>query len=169
MTNPDQVNLVRDDNCSNDGDDDSGVVEEANPEEEANDVDDMDELMEKVATSFLFVNSDRSVELQKISSYDCKCSDSKRGQCMKALDPECIYDIRLSMQEMTRHERDFVLFGKTSSCTVMSDKTQCSKRKMQTDRKQPQSTWIIDGTKICRIAFLFINSIFNDKLSNVMK
>ena len=88
---------------------------------------------------------------------------------MKALDPECINDIRLSMQEMTRHERDLVLLGKISSCTVMSDKTQCSKRKMQTDRKQPQSTWIIHGTKVCRIAFLFINNISNDKLSNAMK
>ena len=169
LTNPDQVNLVRVDNCSNNDDDASGVVEEANPEEETEDVDEMDELMEKVATFFLFVNSDRSVELPKISSYDCKCSDSKRGQCMKALDPECIYDIRLSMQEMTRHKRDLVLLGKISSCTEMSDKTQCSKRKMQTDRKQPQSTWIIHGTKVCRIAFLFINNISNDKLSNVMK
>ena len=159
LTNPDQVNLVRGNNCSNDDDDASGVVEEANPEEEAEDVDEMDELMEKVAASCLFVNSDRSVELRKISSYDGKCSDSKRGQCMKALDPKCIYDIRLSMQEMTRHKRDLVLLGKISSCTVMSDKTQCSKRKMQTDRKQPQSTWIIHGTKVCRIAFLFINNI----------
>ena len=169
LTNPDQVNLVRGDNCSNDDDDASGVVEEANPEEEAKDVDEMDELMEKVATSFRCVNSDRSVELRKISLCDCKCSDNKRGQCMKALDPECIYDIRLSMQEMTRHERDLVLLGKISSFTMMSGKTQCSKRKMQTDRKQPQSTWIIHGTKVCRIAFLFISNISNDKLLNVMK
>ena len=83
---------------------------------------------------------------------------------MKALNPECIYDIRLSMQKIMRHERDPVLLDKISSCTMMSDKTQCSKRKMQTDRKQPQSTWIIHGTKICRIAFLFINNICNDKL-----
>ena len=77
LTNSDQVNLVRGDNCSNDDDDASGVVEEANLEEEAEDVDDMDKLMKKVATSFLFVNTDRSVELRKISLYDCKCSDSK--------------------------------------------------------------------------------------------
>ena len=74
LTKPDQVNLVRGDNYNNDDDDDaSGVVEEANPEEEAEDVDEIDKLMENVATSFLFVNSDRSVELRKISSYDCKC------------------------------------------------------------------------------------------------
>ena len=43
--------------------------------------------------------------------------------CVKAINSDVIYGIRLSMQEMNHFERDLILLGKISASTVISELT----------------------------------------------
>ena len=131
--------------------------------------DEVAELLENVATSYLFVNSDRNKEIKKITDFSCKCTQSQQGQCIKSLDPDTIYTVRLSMQEMTHYEKDLILLGKISASTVTTELTQKSKKVQQTVRQRPRTQWAVNGVKVCRIAFQFIHNISNMKLNEVMK
>jgi len=81
------------------------------------------ELLQNIATSYLFVNSDRQKEMRMISDFSCKCTAAQQGQCMKAINLDDIYSVRLSMQEMSHYERDLILIGKISASTVISELT----------------------------------------------
>lgn len=109
-----------------------------------------------ILRNFDFVDTDKEAEMRKIADKSCGCKKFEDGQCMNLISDELIYTIRLNMSEKSESEKDLMLLAIISTIGGRSEKTQCSRRKLQKDREKPRGNYQVDGVPVCRIAFEFI-------------
>ena len=83
----------------------------------------------------------------------CEC-------CRGKFSVEEVLEFRLSIQELTKEERDMYLFGKLHVCMVRGKKVQDRHARSSAKRERTTFKYAFDGDRsICKSAFLFIHDI----------
>lgn len=101
-------------------------------------------------------------EVERRFQSGCDCSTEQ--SCFRSLNAAMVFQHRLNIAELNRHEHDMYLMGVTMACMANPEET--ARRK---ERKRMHARYVFRGREVCLNAFLYLENCTHYQVKRIRK